>query len=71
MPICEDLVKVGAPVLQDTVDNGCDMSDGSFSSFVSHGCDPGPQVHVFNDELYGSVGGTWKAGDYAASLQGC
>lgn len=68
---CEDLIGVGKPVLQHTIDNGCDMADGSVSAFTSHGCGNGPEVHVFNDEFYGVVGGTWKAGDTQASKAGC
>lgn len=68
---CEDLIGVGKPVLADTVNNGCDMADGSASVFTSHGCGAAPEVNVFNDKFYGVVGGTWKAGDTAASMVGC
>lgn len=68
---CEDLIGVGKPVLQTTVDDGCDMADGSASVFLSHGCGDGPEMNVFNDEFFGVVGGTWSAGDYAASVKAC
>lgn len=68
LPLCEDVTKVGQPITQALVDNGCKDAQGQQANIFTSTCNKGPGLAIFgedegtgaNTRRYGRVGATWK-----------
>ncbi len=59
VPVCEEVVKEGAPIPEELFESGCEMPSGDRFLFSAFECADGGKFITYDDRFYGLVGETW------------